>query len=77
MKTVKIIKLRGKLVHKNAVKKSGTARAVNFELKIGTVPLKAGQLVSMTPSDKVNVNCHLHLVHLVLHVNSRPREKFI
>ena len=27
------------------VKKSGTA--VNFELKIGTVPLKAGQLESM------------------------------
>ena len=49
MKTVKIIKLRGKLVHKNAVRKSGTksGTAVNFELKIRTVPLKAGQLESM------------------------------
>ena len=53
MKIVKIIKLRGKLAstqkyNKKAgqsEKKSGTV--INFEQKIGTVPLKAGQLESM------------------------------
>ena len=40
-------------MHKNAVKKAGQSeekagqQLVNFELKIGTVPLKAGQLESM------------------------------
>ena len=51
MKTVKSIKLRSKLVHKNTVKEAGQSEksgtAVNFELKIVTVPLKAGQLESM------------------------------
>ena len=51
-KIVKITKLRGTLMHKLLYKKSRTEQrqsrtAVNIEPKIGTVPLKAGQLESM------------------------------
>ena len=47
-----MIKFSDKLVPKKPVKESGTERiksgtAANFRPKIGTVPLKAGQLVSM------------------------------
>ena len=51
-----MIKLKGKIMYQNAIKKkkkngtkqrkSGTAR--NFDQKIRTVPLKAGQLEGMT-----------------------------
>ena len=40
----KVIKLRGKTVHNNIVKRGS---AGNFEPKIRTVPLKVGQLESM------------------------------
>ena len=51
MKMAKTIKLGGKIMYKNAIKsgtkqrKSGTAG--NCEPKIGTVPLKVGQLEGM------------------------------
>ena len=53
-------------MHKNAVKKVGQRRksgtAVNFELKIGTVPLRVGQLESMFLTHSNSL--FLLLVHL-------------